>query len=546
MANVTIVRTASQTSSVITGAIMQYAGITAPSGYLLCNGSQVLRSAYSTLFNILNPNIGTASISIENPALVTIANHGMQEGDKFYFTTTGALPTGLSASTTYYISSVDNATEFKVSASYGGANVDTSGTQSGTHTYYSTAVETGTAAKVNMLTFNEQAIIFRDRIGNKPLKWNGTVLTSLDGNAPDASTGTNWLARIWTNDKVNPDRVHYSATGSLSDWQGASDSGAIDINPGDGDVLGITAIFPFKGSLFVAKGSKLYRIQGNSPENFSVETVSEGIGCESANSVAAVDQDEVYYVSSKGMHSISTTASYGDVSAAFVSAKIQPDFSSWSANRIQYTQCVYIEELSSLVYNIAETNTTEQDNLWLYDIGVKEWYRWPSVDCQSIAKIYLSNVNTLFMGTSDGKLIRAQNGTKIDYTSTPIRYRLRTGMIYTDQQPITIKAYKRLYLFMKPRTTYSFTARVKIDQYAEQTIGFSGTAEGATLGTSFTLGTSILGTNVPFGPYSGNIDGYGHGIIVEIEQSGSSEDVDVLGFAIEYEVTDLSREVLGS
>ena len=492
------------------------------------------------------PYTGTFTVTIATPAVFTVSSTtGFEAGQPFYFTTTGALPTGLTASTTYYISSVDNATDFKVSASYGGANVNTSGSQSGTHTYYSKAVETGTAARINALTFNEKALFFRDRIGNKPLKWDGTVLTSLHGNAPDASTGAIWLARVWTNDKVNPDRVHYSATGSLSDWQGVSDSGAIDINPGDGDTLGVTAIFPFKGSLFVAKGSKLYRIQGNSPENFFIETVSEGIGCESANSVVAVDQEEVFYTSSKGMHSISTTANYGDVSSSFVSAKIQPDFASWSANRTQYIQCVYIEELSSLVFNIAETSTSEQDNLWLYDITVKEWYRWPSVDCQSLAKVYLSNINTLFIGTSDGRLIRAQNGTKIDFTSTPIRYRIRTGLIYVDQQPITVKAFKRIYLFMKPRTTYSFTARVKIDQYAEQTIGFSGTAEGATLGTSFILGTSILGTNVPFAPYSGNIDGYGHGIIVEIEQSGSSEDVDVLGFAVEYEVTDLSREVLG-
>ena len=136
MAVRTVVRTASQTSSVLPGAIMQYGGITAPSGYLLCNGSQVLRSAYSSLFNVLNPNIGTASISIENPALVTIANHGMQEGDKFYFTTTGSLPTGLSANTLYFVNYISSSS-FHVSTSrvnaFNGINLVTSGTQSGVH-----------------------------------------------------------------------------------------------------------------------------------------------------------------------------------------------------------------------------------------------------------------------------------------------------------------------------------------------------------------------------------------------------------------------------
>jgi hypothetical protein len=410
----------------------------------------------------------------------------------------------------------------------------------------SITARTGTAARTNILTFNERAMVFQDGVGNIPLKWDGSALSDLAASCPDASCGCVWLARIWTNDKENPDRLHYSATGSFDEWQGVSDSGAIDINPGDGDVEGITAVFPFKGSLFVAKRNKLYRITGNSPENFNVEVVTEGLGIESAGSVTPVDQNDVMYISLKGVHALGPTASYGDVEGSFLSAKIQPDFNSWSPNRLANIQSCYIEELSSIVFNVAEESTNSQDNLWLYDIGVKEWYRWPDVDCQSIGKVYLSNINTLFIGTSDGRLIRAQNGTKTDFDDEAIRYRLRTGMIYVDQQPITIKAFKRIYLFFKPNTTYSFTARVKIDQYAEQSIGFSGMAEGDLLGTTFILGQSILGTNVPFGPYSGNIDGYGHGIIVEVEQSGTIEDVDVLGFAIEYETTDLTREVLGS
>jgi hypothetical protein len=487
------------------------------------------------------------TVTLATPAVFTVtstANYFV--GLPVRFSTTGALPTGLSASTTYYVSEVTSGTTFKVSASYGGANVDTSGSQSGVHTLSTITTSTGTATKQNTVTFNERAIIFRDRIGNVPQCWNGTVLHDLQG-APDASAGCVYLGRIWTNDKTYPDRLHYSATGSHVYWQGVSDSGAIDINPGDGDVKGITAPFPFKGSLYVAKGGKFYRVLGNAPENFRIETVSEGLGIESANSIVAVDQNEVMFVSSKGMHSLGTTANYGDVEASFLSAKIQPNFNSWSANRLEFMQAVYIEELSSLVYNVAETSTTAQDNLWLYDVGIQQWCRWPGIDAQAIGKVYRSNINTLFMGTSDGKLIRAQNGVFLDYGSTAIRYRLRTGLMYVDGQAITKKAFKRLFLFFKPRTTYSFTARVKIDQYAEQAIGFSGTAAGDVLGTDFVLGSSVLGTNVPFSAYSGTIDGIGHGIIVEVEQSGTSEQVDILGFAIEYEVAETgAKEVTSS
>lgn len=51
------------------------------------------------------------------------------------FTTDGDLPTGLLPSVTYYVIAAGlTATEFQVSATYGGGAVATSGSQSGVHT----------------------------------------------------------------------------------------------------------------------------------------------------------------------------------------------------------------------------------------------------------------------------------------------------------------------------------------------------------------------------------------------------------------------------
>lgn len=82
-----------------------------------------------------------ATISIASPAVVTLAGHGYANGDTIVFTTTGALPTGLTAGAIYYV--VSSATNtFQVAATYGGTAINTSGTQSGTHTvnrYYDVA-----------------------------------------------------------------------------------------------------------------------------------------------------------------------------------------------------------------------------------------------------------------------------------------------------------------------------------------------------------------------------------------------------------------------
>lgn len=74
-----------------------------------------------------------ATITIASPGVITVTNHGLTIGRKVGFTTTGALPTGLAASTIYYVASVPTTNTLTVAATLGGAAINTSGTQSGTH-----------------------------------------------------------------------------------------------------------------------------------------------------------------------------------------------------------------------------------------------------------------------------------------------------------------------------------------------------------------------------------------------------------------------------
>ena len=117
------------------GTVASYAGYTAPSGWLLCDGSAVSRATYSSLYPVIVPNKGTFTVTIATPAVLSLTAHGMQIGDSFFVTTTGALPTGMAQNTLYYVITAGfGANSFQFSASRGGAAVNTSGSQSGTHT----------------------------------------------------------------------------------------------------------------------------------------------------------------------------------------------------------------------------------------------------------------------------------------------------------------------------------------------------------------------------------------------------------------------------
>lgn len=75
----------------------------------------------------------TVTITIASPGVVSWSGHGMSNGDEVVFTTTGALPTGLTAGTVYYV--VNAATNtFQVASVVGGSAIITTGTQSGVHT----------------------------------------------------------------------------------------------------------------------------------------------------------------------------------------------------------------------------------------------------------------------------------------------------------------------------------------------------------------------------------------------------------------------------
>jgi len=75
----------------------------------------------------------TVTMTIAAPGVITWTGHTLVAGNRVKFSTTGALPTGLVAGTTYYVVSPASDT-FSVSATPGGSAITTTGTQSGTHT----------------------------------------------------------------------------------------------------------------------------------------------------------------------------------------------------------------------------------------------------------------------------------------------------------------------------------------------------------------------------------------------------------------------------
>ena len=83
----------------------------------------------------------TFTVTVADPAVFTATEHELYQDDEIELETTGALPTGLTASTattrtTYYVLRNGlTANTFQLSTSLRGDAIATTGTQSGAHTF---------------------------------------------------------------------------------------------------------------------------------------------------------------------------------------------------------------------------------------------------------------------------------------------------------------------------------------------------------------------------------------------------------------------------
>ena len=104
-----------------------------PAAYVAGGTNVTVTQSTQQAVTFQQPQSNTVTISIASPAQINWNSHGLADGTVVTFTTTGALPTGLSVGTKYYVLAVAT-NHFHVALTPGGAAIGTSGTQSGTHT----------------------------------------------------------------------------------------------------------------------------------------------------------------------------------------------------------------------------------------------------------------------------------------------------------------------------------------------------------------------------------------------------------------------------
>lgn len=486
------------------------------------------------------------NVSVANPTVITSTAHGLTTGDQITIAGTNTSGT-----------TVGNFTVTVITSDTFSIPVNVTSVTTGTGTWVS-RTWAGTLTQATITPFNNLAIVCVDGSNNPPKKWDGTTFSGLLGNPPQALAMREHLGRLFATDKENVDLLHYSPVHDHTLWRGLGDSGGIPIGVGDGDPDGLTCIFPtFRGDLFVAKRTKLYRIQTptNEPADWVITKVSDTIGCVGPNAVASADLTDIYFWSERGLESLVAVQEYGDYGSIPVSQDIQKTVNDdLSRSRFKFIELAYLPTLNSVACAVTEssalnrslTTSSVNNTLYMYRVPMagKEgrWYRWYDLPCSSVWVASDSDKKRLYLGTHTTRVSKTLNGTNYDVSSagaqTAIRWRVASGIIFPTGNPYDQICLKRFILYYKPQGTHTFSGTIKIDN---QTVGganqlsFSETSSGALLGSTFVLGSSALGYDIIMGPASRTVDGVGHGFKVTLEQTTIDQSVEIQGFAVEYE-----------
>lgn len=132
-------------------------------------------------------NGGAFTISIASPGVVTRNGHGLSDGATWRATaTTGALPTGIALNTDYFVTRID-ANTFRLSTTLAnqvaGTYINTSGSQSGTHTGENYTTTRGTGAGTTELELLNGVWVNKVDIVNGPAARMGTYVGTIYTNA---------------------------------------------------------------------------------------------------------------------------------------------------------------------------------------------------------------------------------------------------------------------------------------------------------------------------------------------------------------------------
>jgi hypothetical protein len=250
------------------------------------------------------------SISNASPAVFTLTAHGMSIGDAIVLSTTGALPTGLTVGTVYYVATTSFTTgSFKVSTTLAGALagtglVNTSSAGSGTHSITANYAALPSSDQWQFAQFNN--LIFAVQINVPPQQFDLTAsaaFVNVAGSPPQAryvSIVGRFVVLTGLGSSV-PYRIQWSGLNDVTNWTSGVGQSDFQDFPDGGIVRGVAGS-EFSAIVFQDTALRRMTYVGGTLI-FQFERISESKGLFAPYSLIH-GGDRVFYIGNDGFQVI--------------------------------------------------------------------------------------------------------------------------------------------------------------------------------------------------------------------------------------------------
>jgi len=303
-------------------------------------------------------------------------------------------------------------------------NVLTGGTSSATGTVSSTPTVIGwtavttagspTMTGVDVVRFErynwtEEILLLTDGV-NPAAKYNGTTYTQIThANAPtDPKFASAFANHLWlAGDPAEPFNIYFSAPNADTDFDPANGAGVINIG------FTVTQLKSFRNQLYVFGQNQIKRIIGDNYSNFTVENVTNDLGCVAPDTVVEFGGD-IIFLGPDGIRPISGTSRIGDVELETVSREIQKTFENYTANEDVTKLKALVIRRKSQFRLFFEANTslsllaairkgpTAQSTF--------EYSQLVGVEATAVASGYIGQFEFVLHGDSTGKVYKQEEG----------------------------------------------------------------------------------------------------------------------------------------
>jgi len=157
---------------------------------------------------------------------------------------------------------------------------------------------------------------------NPAATYDGTTYTQIThAQAPSAPKySTIYQTHLFlAGDPSEDTMLHFSAPLNETSFAAADGAGVINVG------FPIVAIKPFRDALYIFGSNNIRKLTGNNVANFTVENITDDLGCLATDSVIEIGGD-LLFLSQDGLRPISGTDKIGDVNLETVSKDIQSVF----------------------------------------------------------------------------------------------------------------------------------------------------------------------------------------------------------------------------